>query len=175
MTEFGWQPAALSGIAQGLQARGLGRDGRSAFMTLLSSDSEAARSARQRVQTILSRASALALDERAPADLRLAAIGLLGHTDYSSAGRTLESLLAPRHPSEVQVAAVRALSQLPGRPPQPAWWSRAAGWRSRLQMREAVLSVLVTRRRADTGPARRAGNGCDCCRRHSGPRGAPGS
>ena len=141
---FGWQPAALSGIAQGLQARGLGRDGRSAFMTLLSSDSEPARSASQRVQKVLSRASALALDERASADLRLGAIGLLGHTDYSSAGRTLESLLAPRHPSQIQLAAVRALSQLP-EPAAAASLVAPGRWLAFTpETREAVLSVLVT-------------------------------
>ena len=52
-TGFGWQPAALSGIAQGLRARGLGKDSRSAFMTLLLSDSAQARLARQRVDTVL--------------------------------------------------------------------------------------------------------------------------
>jgi putative membrane-bound dehydrogenase-like protein len=140
---FGWQPAALSGIAQGLRARGLGLANRSAFMTLLYSDSPQARAARQRVETVLSRASALALDETAAADLRLAAIGLMGHTDYSSAGKTLESLLAPQHPSEMQIAAVRALSQLPGNAVdslvEPRRWLAYTP-----QLREAVLSVLVT-------------------------------
>jgi putative membrane-bound dehydrogenase-like protein len=143
-TEFGWQPAALSGIAQGLRARGLGRESRSGFMTLLFVDSTQARSARQRVESVLLRASALALDDEAPADLRLAAIGLMGHMDYASAGKTLESLLAPRHRSEIQVAAVRALSQLPDRAAavslvEPRRWLAFTP-----EIREAVLSVLVT-------------------------------
>jgi putative membrane-bound dehydrogenase-like protein len=140
-TGFSWQPAALSGIAHGLRARGLGRDGRSAFMTLLFSDSPQARLARQRVETVLVRASALALDQNAPADLRLAAIGLMGHTDYRSAGKTLESLLAPRHLPEIQVAAVRALSQLSTTASlvEPGRWLAFTP-----QVREEVLSVLLT-------------------------------
>ena len=140
---FGWQPAALAGIAQGLRARGLGRDGRSAFMTLLHSDAPQAAAARRRVEAILSRASALAADDRAPIDGRLAAIGLLGHTDYPSAGRALEGLLAPRHAVEIQSAAVRALSQLPERAAaaslvEPARW---LGYTP--QVREAALSALL--------------------------------
>jgi putative membrane-bound dehydrogenase-like protein len=143
-TEFAWQPAALSGIAQGLRARGLGREGRSALMTLLFSDSAQARSARDRVETVLSRSSLVAMDANAPADLRLAAVALMGHTDYSSAGKTLERLLDPRHPSEVQLAAVRALSQLPDRA-AAASLVEPVRWRTLTpQVRDAVLSVLVT-------------------------------
>jgi len=144
---FGWQPAALSGIAHGLQARGLGQESRSAFMALLSSESPQARSAKQRVAIVLSRASVLALDEQAPADLRLAAIGLMGHSDYASAGATLESLLGPHHPSEIQAAAVRALSQLPERAAaaslvEPRRWVALTP-----QIRETVLSVLMSSER----------------------------
>ncbi len=145
----GWQPAALSGIAQGLRARGLGREGRSALMTLLSSDLPNARAARERVKTILSQAATMALkeDEGTPADLRVAAIGLMGHTDYASAGRHLVSLLAPRHPSEVQVAAVRALSQLPERE-AAANLVAASRWPTFTpQVRATVLSVLATEER----------------------------
>jgi putative membrane-bound dehydrogenase-like protein len=141
--EFGWQPAALFGIAQGLERRGLGRENRSAFMTLVSSDSAKTGPASQRIETVLRRSSALALDEKASADLRLASIGLLGYTDYPTAGKTLESLLAPRHPSDVQVAAVRALSQLPERD-GAASLVEARRWESFTpQVRDVVLSVLL--------------------------------
>ncbi len=143
-TGFGWQPAALSGIAQGLRARGLGKDSRSAFMTLLLSESAPARLARQRVDTVLLRASALALDENASADLRLAAIGLMGHTDYGTSGRTLESLLAPQHPSEIQIAAVRALSQLSDRAAAASLLEQRRWLAFTPQVREAVLAALVS-------------------------------
>jgi putative heme-binding domain-containing protein len=150
---FAWQPAALSGIAQGLRARGLGGRNRSAFMTLLSSDSPAAHAARQRVERTLGRVSALALDDGAPADQRLAAIELMGHTDFDSAGKTLEMLLAPRQLSQIQIAAIRALAQLPStgvdtsgrsvheasaRLVQPDRWLAFTP-----QVREEVLSVLM--------------------------------
>jgi putative membrane-bound dehydrogenase-like protein len=146
-TDFGWQPAALSGVAEGLRARGLGRDGRSALMALLFSDSAQAQSARHRVEAILSRSAAMALDDKAPADRRLAAIGLMGHTDHVTSGKTLENLLAHRHPSEIQVAAVRALSQLPDAG-AAASLVESGRWRGFTpQVREAVLSVLMSEER----------------------------
>ena len=142
--EIGWQAAALSGIAQGLSVRGLGTAGRSALMTLLASTSPQARTASDRVEMLLSRSSALALDAAAAPDQRVAAIRLLGHADYSRAGKTLEDLLAPRHPSEIQVAAVRALAQLPDRAAtaalvDPRRWQAFTPY-----VREAVLSVLMS-------------------------------
>jgi HEAT repeat protein len=141
--EFGWQPAAVSGIAQGLRVRGLGKENRSALMTLIAGDSPEARSAKGRMPLVLSRSSAMALDDSAPVNQRLAAIALLGHTDYATAGITLQSLLAPKQSSEVQIAAVRALSQLPERAAaaslvEPRRWQAFTP-----QVREAVLSVLI--------------------------------
>jgi putative membrane-bound dehydrogenase-like protein len=142
--EFGWQPAALSGIAEGLKSRGLGQENRSALMTLLSFDSAQARSAMERVKTALARSSTLAMDEGAASDERLAAIRLLGHTDYSLAGTTLTGLLASHYSSEIQIAAVRALAQLPDRAAvatlvDPRRWEGFTP-----QVREAVLSNLMT-------------------------------
>jgi putative membrane-bound dehydrogenase-like protein len=145
--EFGWQPAALSGIAQGVRARGLGSESRSAFMTLLAADSSKAHLAGERVEDLLRRASVIAMDEAASVDVRLATVTLLGQTDYRLAGKTLERLLAPRYSSELQVAAVRALAQLPGRDGtgslvEPARWSAFTP-----QLREAVLSALMAEER----------------------------
>ena len=113
-------------------------------MTLLSSDSPQAREAKTRVEAVLSRSSTLALDEKAAADQRLAAIGLLGQTDHSSAGKTLESLLAPQHASEIQVAAVRALSQLSDRAAAAALVDRDRWLAFTPEVRETVLSVLMS-------------------------------
>jgi len=146
-TEFGWQPAALAGMAQGLRTRGFGRDGRSALMTLLATDSPQAATARERVAALLSRAAAAAADDSQPEDLRLSAIALLGHTDYSTAGKKLQALLGPRHTSEIQVAAVRALSQLP-EPSAAADLVAAERWQTFTpQVREAVLATLMTEER----------------------------
>jgi putative heme-binding domain-containing protein len=113
-------------------------------MTLLFSDSAQAAAARQRIESVLRRSSTLALDEQAPADLRLAAIELLGHIDYSSAGRTLERLLAAQHPSGIQVAAVRALSRLPDRAAAASLVEQHRWLAFTPQLRETVLSALMT-------------------------------
>ena len=141
--EFGWQPAALSGLAEGLRSRGLGRENRSALMTLLSNDSAPARAASERVKIALARSSAMAMDESVASDRRLAAIRLLGHADYSLSAKTLESLLAAHYSSEIQIAAVRALAQLPEGAAaatlvEPRRWEGFTP-----QVREAVLSSLM--------------------------------
>jgi putative heme-binding domain-containing protein len=96
------------------------------------------------VDAVLSRGSAMAFDEKAPADLRLAAIGLMGHTDYETSGQALERLLAPQHPSEIQVTAVRALSQLSDRAAAASLLEPRRWLAFTPQVREAVLSALVT-------------------------------
>ena len=142
--EFGWQPAALLGIAQGLRARGLGSESRSAFMTLLTGDAPEVQAARERMDAMLARSSTLALDDSAPLDQRLAAIGLLGQTDDATAGETLARLLSPQHPANLQVAAVRATVQLPGRT-ATSRLLEASRWQGyTAQLREAVLSALMT-------------------------------
>ena len=141
--EFGWQPAALLGVAQGLRARGLGSDSRSAFMTLLTGDAPEVQAARERMDAMLSRGSALALDGSAPLDQRLAVVGLLGHTDDATAGETLARLLSPQQPADVQVAAVRATVQLRDRT-ATSRLIEASRWQGyTAQLREAVLSALV--------------------------------
>jgi putative heme-binding domain-containing protein len=113
-------------------------------MALLLSDTPQARLARSRVEAVVQRASDLSLDARAPVDRRLAAIALLGHTTYASAGTALQGLLVPRHSSEVQVAALRALAQLPERE-GAASLVQSDRWQAFTpEVREAVLSVLLT-------------------------------
>ena len=142
--EFGWQPAALLGIAEGLRARGLGSESRSAFMMLLTGDAPEVQAARERMDAMLSRSSTLALDDSAPLDQRLAAIGLLGQTDDATAGETLARLLSPQHPANLQVAAVRATVQLPDRT-ATSRLVEASRWQGyTAQLREAVLSALMT-------------------------------
>jgi putative membrane-bound dehydrogenase-like protein len=142
-TEFGWQPAAVAGVAQGLKARGLGREDRSALMTLVAGDSQQARLARQRVDLIVSRTAGMTLDDRTPLNQRLAGIALLGHTDYATAAQTLQSLLTPRQSSELQVAAVRALLQLPDRAGADSLLDRRRWQAFTPPVRETVLSVLL--------------------------------
>lgn len=141
--ESGWQPAALAGIARGLQTRGLGTRDRSAFLALLSVESPQANAARRQVSGVLARSAALAVNAHAPAIVRLDAIGLLSYTDYSIAGQTLEGLLAPQQPIEVQVAAVRALARLPDRAAAAALVERRRWLSFTPEVREAALAALT--------------------------------
>jgi putative membrane-bound dehydrogenase-like protein len=145
--DFGWQPAALAGLAQGLRARGQARGGRSALTTLLASSQARARSTVARVDALMSRAASVALDPAAPTGLRLPAISLLGHTSYPDAGTALERLLGPEHQADIQLASVRALAQLPGRHGAESL-TDAGRWSAFTpRVREAVLSALMTEER----------------------------
>ena len=142
--DLDWQPAALSGIAQGLRTRGPARQDRSPFMTMLAAETVQARAARRRVDAVLSRSAVVALDGNAAVEQRLGAIRLLAQTDHATVGQTLQRVLAPQHPSEVQLAAVRALAQLPD-PAAAASLLDPRLWQAFTpQVREAVLSALLT-------------------------------
>jgi putative membrane-bound dehydrogenase-like protein len=138
-----WQAAALSGIAQGLRTKESGNGGGSPLLALVSGDGPDVQATRARVEAILSRTSALALDGKARPDQRLAAVALLGHTDHATAGDALASLLAPQQSPDIQAAAARALVQLR----DPAAASRlldAKRWQGfTAQLREAVLAALL--------------------------------
>ncbi len=137
--DYGAQAAALSGLAEGLEAR----DARRGLMALLSSETAGADAARHRVEAILERSKVLALDQGARPDRRVREILLLGHTDYPNAGATLEKLLAPHHASEIQLAAVRALSRFPDST-AAAVLVQPDRWRTYTpEIRNAVLSALL--------------------------------
>jgi putative heme-binding domain-containing protein len=138
-----WQPGALAGLARGLQGRGAGSKDRSALMTLLTGDSPEARLASQRVAAALKHATAVAVDHIAPTSSRLGAIGLLGLADYSRTGDTLEGLLTPQHSGEIQVAAVRALSQMPEPSAVAALLGRTRWASFTPEVREAALAALT--------------------------------
>ena len=140
--ELSWQPAALSGIAQGLRARGLATDSQSALMALVSPDTPQARLARERLATQMARAAAIAAMDDAPAEQRFSAIELLGHGPWSDTGATLLQLLEPRQPAAVQVATVRALGQLRD-PAAAASLVDTTRWLAYTpRVREAVLTTL---------------------------------
>ncbi len=142
-SESGWQPAALAGLARGLEARGLGSEDRSALMTVLSADSPFAPRARQQVTAIVQRSATLALDDKAAPAARLAAVDLLGYIDYSSSGPPLLELLAPRQPTEIQVAAARSLVRLPDRAAADSLVQADRWLAFTPQVREAVLTALL--------------------------------
>jgi putative membrane-bound dehydrogenase-like protein len=98
-----WQAAVLGGLGQGLQ--------NSPRPLLLGSDNPPAtlKDALERGKPFFVRAAATAVDEQRPSGERLSAIRLLGYGPFEKCA-SLSELLGPRNSSELQLAAVRALS-----------------------------------------------------------------
>ena len=145
--ESSWQPAALSGVAAGLRARGMASDTQSALTMLVSADTAPARLARERVATQMARAAQVALREATPVEPRLSAIELLGYGEWTVAGATLVRLLEPQRPSAIQLSAVRALGQL-REPAAVASLLEPARWQTYTpEVRDAVLATLLSEER----------------------------
>ncbi len=136
----GWQSAFATGLGNGARAKGLGKDGRSALVTLASANPDTAR----RLGELFAAASKTVATATAPTPERLAAIDLLAHSDAATAGAALQSLIAPQTPNELQAAAVRALSQLPGAK-AGEWFVERERWRSYTPpVRDAVLTAMLS-------------------------------
>ena len=134
------QSAFATGLGNGARAKGLGKDGRSALVTLASANPDTAR----RLGEFFAAASKTVATAAAPTPERLAAIDLLAHSDAATAGAALQSLIAPQTPNELQAAAVRALSQLPGAK-AGEWFVERERWRSYTPpVRDAVLTALLS-------------------------------
>jgi len=134
------QSAFATGLGNGARAKGLGKDGRSALVTLASASPDTAR----RLGELFAAASKTVATASAPTPERLAAIDLLAHSDAATAGAALQSLIAPQTPNELQAAAVRALSQLPGAK-AGEWFVERERWRSYTPpVRDAVLTALLS-------------------------------
>jgi putative membrane-bound dehydrogenase-like protein len=99
-----WQVAVLEGLGQGLRNSGrpLGR--------LWEQPPPALEEAVAGVQPFFVQAAAAARDGKRPLGERLAAARLLGYGPFAVASGPLQELLAPQNPSELQMAAVRALA-----------------------------------------------------------------
>jgi putative membrane-bound dehydrogenase-like protein len=99
-----WKMALLTGVGQGLQ-----NSGRS-LEKLWSDPPPDLKKAVAVAQVLFRQAAAKIVHEKAIGE-RLSAIGLLGFAPFSMAKDALPPLLVPQEPQEVQLAAVRALSQ----------------------------------------------------------------
>jgi putative membrane-bound dehydrogenase-like protein len=135
-----WQSAFATGLGNGARAKGLGKDGRSALVTLASANPDTAR----RLGELFAAASKTVATASAATSERLAAIDLLAHSDFATAGAALQSLIAPQVPNDLQAAAVRALSQLPGAK-AGEWFVERERWRSYTPpVRDAVLTAMLS-------------------------------
>ena len=142
--ELSWQPAALSGVAAGLRARGMASDSQSALMALVSADTPQARVARERLGIQMARAAERAMLDSAPPEQRLPLIELLGQGEWASAGPTLVRLIEPQRQGAIQMAAVRALGQV-RHPAAAATLVEPARWQAYTpRVRDAVLTTLFS-------------------------------
>ncbi len=83
-------------------------------------------------------------DVRVDTATKVSAVEFLAHSDFTTAGAALQSLIAPQVPNELQAAAVRALSQLPGAQ-AGAWFVERERWRGYTPpVRDAVLNALLS-------------------------------
>ncbi|MFA6544415.1 MAG: PVC-type heme-binding CxxCH protein [Limisphaerales bacterium] len=132
--------AFATGLGNGARAKGLGKDGRSALVTIASANPDTAR----RLGELFATAGQTVANASAPAPERLAAIDQLTHSDFATSGAALQSLIAPQTPHELQAAAVRALSQLPGAK-AGEWFVERERWRSYTPpVRDAVLTAMLS-------------------------------
>jgi putative heme-binding domain-containing protein len=138
-----WQTAAVTGIAEGVRSRGLAGPGQSALLTLTEGDSAEATKARSNVERLMMRAMQTAKDAREPLSARLVAMGLLAHGDFSVVGGTLQGLIDPQQPSEIQVLAVRALGRM-NEPSAAAAFMKKDRWGGYTPpVRDAVLAAIM--------------------------------
>jgi putative membrane-bound dehydrogenase-like protein len=105
-SDLPWEMAAASGFGDALNARETAARDRPPLMALADGGSPELRDA---LRNLFTRASVLALNHNQPLTLRLPAISLLGQAEFSTADKTLEHLIEPQQPLEIQTAAIRAL------------------------------------------------------------------
>ena len=100
-----WQLTALGGLGEGLRTRSAADD----VGTL--SDWAVKTGMPERLEALFKQAESLARDPKAELQARLGAVSLLGQANESQAVASLEPLLDPQQPAEIQTAAIRALSR----------------------------------------------------------------
>jgi putative membrane-bound dehydrogenase-like protein len=139
-TDLPWEMAAASGFGDALKSRDAGAKDRPPLMTLADGGSPELRDG---LQNLFKRSSDLAVDNHQPLTLRLPAISLLGHAEYSTSARPLEQLIEPQQPSEIQTAAIRALGQFANTNVAVALVAKARWNGYTPAVRDIVLSLLM--------------------------------
>ena len=112
--KFEHQVPFITGLADGLRARGLAKPGKSIIETLLDdSDNADIVALKRRVEPIFDAAGKVAAENNAPVDSRRRAIELLAHAKASKLLRFLPRFIESQQPEPVQMAAIKALVGLP--------------------------------------------------------------
>jgi len=131
--------AALGGFSEGLRARTNAAQENLTLITL----SKNSALLRRTLDLLLHSALRTAADPNHLQPQRLAAIHLLGQSDFQTAGPILESLLEPQQPAEMQTAAANALAQLSDPSVGSALVTRQRWNAYTPAVRDAVLTAIM--------------------------------
>jgi putative membrane-bound dehydrogenase-like protein len=132
-----WQKAVLLGLAQGRQTR------QQSLNLLFSHPPDELKEALDHIKPIFLSAAALAQNEKRSLGDRLGAVALLAYGPWTEAGEPLQRLLQPRNPADIQLAAVRGLSN---QEDQKVAEILLSGWDGYSpQVRREVLEALFAR------------------------------
>lgn len=101
-----WQLPLLSGFTDGLRGR---TNAASLLSEFLRPDGDANL---KQLTVLMEKAGAIASNQEEALDKRLIAINLVGNAESSATIDQLQKLIDPQQPSEVQIAAVRALGRM---------------------------------------------------------------
>jgi putative membrane-bound dehydrogenase-like protein len=99
-----WRLAVLEGLGQGLQTS------RGSLTRLWENPPPKLKDALERARPLFTGAAATAKDDKRPLAERAAAVRLLSYGPFPAVSASLQELLAPQNPQDLQLAAVRALS-----------------------------------------------------------------
>jgi putative membrane-bound dehydrogenase-like protein len=146
-SDVAWQEAAVTGIADGIRSSGLTAEGHSPLMSLVAGDSPETKRSRDRLEQLLKFSMATAKDNEQPLPRRLVAIGLLAQADFSVGGTTLQDLVDPQQPAEIQVAAVHGLGRMPVAAAAGALVKKERWGGYTPPVRDAVLSAIMAQPR----------------------------
>jgi putative heme-binding domain-containing protein len=111
--DAGWQEAALGGLDEGLRARTTTEGGRIHLENVIAGDSPITRLTRERVEYLQQHCGETITNLMQPLDARLVALRFLAATEATNVTKVLPGLVEPQQPVEIQVAAIRALGELP--------------------------------------------------------------
>ncbi|MCB9769304.1 MAG: c-type cytochrome [Candidatus Omnitrophica bacterium] len=136
-----WEEAALVGLIESLQKKSEAR-GQKDLLVFLAGENE---KVANRISSLVESAMNLATHADAPIDDRLAAVDFLQYSTYIKVGETLEELVNPYAPQDLQIAAAKALAQMP-EPEAGEFLSEKDRWRSLTPpVRAAIISNVLTR------------------------------
>ncbi len=141
--KFEHQVPLLTGLVDGLRARGFAKPGQSVLETLLADIPDAdRRELSQSLEPIADAAALKAEDADAPAEIRRRAIDFLAHAKSSKALSFLTKLVSAQQPEPVQSSAIKALIGLPDEQVAETLLTRERFQSYPPRMREEIIGML---------------------------------